>query len=172
MSRAKKSTPIHPIQNIDEANGVLHIVGILVRSTETIERELAEKVATLRQEADAAIKPLQAQTANHVVNIKLFAVKHRQELLAADKKTVTLSSGIFGWRLTPPKVTAGRGGDEKILDILKSLELTKYIRNIESIDKEALLKEKPQIQGVRYTQTEKFFVEPKTAVEFVTVVSE
>ena len=172
MSRAKKMLSFPQIQNIDEASGTLHIVGILVRSIENIERELAEKVAALRQEADAAIKPLEVQAANHVLNIELFAVKHRQVLLTTGKKTVTLSTGIFGWRLTPPKVTAGRGGDKKILDILKGLELTKYIRQVESLDKEALLKEKPEIPGVRYTQKEKFFVEPKTVVEYATAVIE
>ena len=172
MSRAKKVFTVPPIQNIDEANGTLHIVGILVRSIATIERELAEKVAILRQEADATIKPLEVQVADHVVNIELYAVKHRQDLLMGGKKTVTLTSGVFGWRLTPSKVTAGRGGDKKILEILKGLELTKYIRSVESLDKEALLKEKPKIPGVRYTQKEKFFVEPKTAVEYVTAVIE
>ncbi len=167
----KKVTSVPQIQNIDEANGTLHIIGVLVRSIETIERELANKVAALRQEADAAIKLLEVQAANLIMNIELFAVKHRQDLLMGGKKTVTLTSGIFGWRLTPPKVTAGRGGDKKILDILKGLELTEYIRQVESLDKETLLKEKPEIQGVRYTQ-KKFFVEPKTAVEYVTAVTE
>jgi phage host-nuclease inhibitor protein Gam len=82
-----------------------------------------------------------------------------------DKKSVEFSFGTFGWRWTPPKVELQKLTEEALIALLKKLKMKRFVRVKESLDKEALLKERPEISGVKYTQREEFFVEVKTNPE-------
>ncbi len=71
----------------------------------------------------------------------------------------------MGWRWTPPKVHTGKGSDAKALATMKKdPALEQYVRAEESLDKEALLRDRPAITGIKYTQTENFFIEPDPSI--------
>ena len=164
MSR-KKITALAPVlASLSEANSTLARIGEYGRSIQMIESDLAEKILALRKKADEEILPLATNVATLSFGLELYANQHREELLKDGGKTVSLSCGNFGWRWTPPKVSAGRGGDAKVLEKVQALNLSEYIRNTPELDKEALLRDKPPIAGVKYTQMEKFFIEPEVAV--------
>lgn len=148
-----------------EANAALFRLSDLNLLIEAIEAQYTEEVAKLRKEADKAISPLLTQSALLKKSLEVFAKTYRSSLLPGGEKTVKLSGGSFGWRLTPFKVTTGRGGDSKALATVKALNLMAYVHIQESLDKEALLKDRPVIAGIKYTQKEKFFVNPKPAVD-------
>lgn len=147
--------------DLNQANAALYAIGASNRKVALIEARLAAEVAKLRKEADKEIAPLAEEISKQLIGIEMYANQHRDQLLVDGKKTVNLSFGNFGWRWTPPRVSAGRGGDAKVLERVKALNLSQYIRTKEELDKEALLRDKPEIAGVKYTQREEFFVDPK-----------
>ncbi len=151
--------------DLKEANDAMFRIGKLRRSTQALEAELQEKIAQLRKETDMLLSPILAELSKDTLSLRIYAEAHKTTLLLGKKKTIVLSGGNFGWRFTPHKVVAGRGGDKKLLEELKALKYRKYIRVKEEIDKEALLKDRPTISGVRYVQKEEFFVEPITTIE-------
>ena len=67
---------------------------------------------------------------------------------------------MFGWRLTPPRVETDLT-DEEAITLLKETDNEAYIRIIEEIDRQALLAERPVIEGIDYVQDDEFFVIPK-----------
>ncbi len=158
---AKKSRRIITVPaSLAEANTSLFRVGAIDRSVSAIENGLSEAIARLREEAEAGSAPLLSERDDLATGLKLFAEANRATLLENDRKSVRISAGVFGWRWTPTKVQFLRGGAKKVLEAIKELKLKKYLRVKESVDKEALLKDRPEIPGVKYVQSEEFFFEP------------
>ena len=158
---AKKSRRIITVPaSLVEANTSLFRIGAIDRSVSAIESELSEAIARLREEAEARSAPLLSERDDLATGLKLFDETNRATLLENDRKSVRISAGVFGWRLTPTKVQFLRGGAKKVLEAIKELRLKKYLRIKESVDKEALLKDRPVITGVKYVQREEFFLEP------------
>jgi phage host-nuclease inhibitor protein Gam len=165
MARKSKSAVSIPVPSTTtEANAVLYRVGELNRSVEMIEADYAEAVAKLRRDTDAHIAPLATEREQLSLGLHIFADTNRTTLLSGDTKTVQLSAGAFGWRFTPPKVTLGRGGEGKAIQTIKELKLKGYIRTKESLDKEALLRDRPVVAGIKYMQKEEFFLDPSPVV--------
>ena len=70
-------------------------------------------------------------------------------------------TGIFGWRMTPPAVSLHNV--KSVLEVLKRLNLKRFIRVKEEINKEAILKEPniaKKVKGIFIRQDEEFFVKP------------
>lgn len=156
---AKKPRRTVPVPaSLAEANHSLFRLGALDRAVAAIESGLEEEIARLRKEAEEKSAPLLAEHADLATGLEVFARANRETLLARDKKSVRTSAGVFGWRTTPFKVEFLRGAD-KVLAAIKKLKLKKYIRVTESIDKKALLKDRPVIAGVKYARREEFFFE-------------
>ena len=151
--------------NLTEANAVLFRLGAIDRSITAVESEFAAAVALLREKADLAITPLAEEGKQLEKGFAVFATDHRSTLLVGTEKSVKLSGGTFGWRWTPLKVHTGKGGDARALaTVKKDPALEQYVRTEESLDKEALLRDRPAITGIKYTQTENFFIEPDPSI--------
>lgn len=150
---------------VADANEILFRLGELNRLADAIESEFADAVNELRRIADERLALVLEERKSKATSIRLFADANRKTLIKGDEKTVKLSAGSFGWRFTPYKVTLAAGGEKKALETIKALKLKRYIRIKEALDKEALLKTRPVIPGIRYTQKEEFFVDPTPAVD-------
>lgn len=158
---AKKARRVITVPaSLAEAGISLFRIGTLDRSIAAIEGDLAEKIARLRKQADAKSAPLRVERADLADGLELFADANREAILQKNRKSVRIPAGLLGWRVTPTKVEIARGAAAKVLAAIKKLKLTQYIRTKESIDKEALLKDRPVIAGVKYVQREEFFFEP------------
>ena len=163
--KAKQQEVIIIPSTTADANQVLFRLGELSRLADAVESEFADVVAELRAIADQRLAPVLEERKSAMISLELFADANRATLLVEGEKTVKLSAGNFGWRWTPFKVTLAKGGEQKALETIKSLRLKRYIRIKETLDKESLLKDRPIIQGIRYTQKEEFFVDPAPAVD-------
>lgn len=141
---------------------------VYVREVGEIDRFLAKEKARL----ETAIERLRAQSlvgmeevamrrAGLMKAIHRFAKKNRQAILPPDRKSVELSAGTIGWRLTPTKVVIA-GNEETLLAWLEANRMPRFLRHSVELNREQLLEEKPDmIPGVSFDQKEKFFVEPK-----------
>lgn len=160
-------------KSLEEATQFLAQIGEEQRATNGVQSGFNRKVEELKAEAMAAAEPHQAKVSQLVEGLFAFAEAHRDELTDGGKrKTVEVPTGIFGWRMTPPAVSLR--DVEAILESLKTLNLKRFIRVKEEIDKEAMLKE-PEVaktvKGVSIGQREEFVAKPaELEVEIATQV--
>jgi phage host-nuclease inhibitor protein Gam len=157
---AKKPTfPIY--RTSDEAAIALAHYGSLERQIAGIESEFSERVAELRKEVDEKIGPLQGELALTLLGLQEFANQIRPTLPSKKQKTIDLSTGELGWRTGNPSVSL-KAKTALIIERIKSLgkeAAKKYIRTKEGLDKQALLKDRPAIEGIKYSQgRERFYV--------------
>ncbi len=160
---ARTRTSIVPVINsLPEANAILRDIGSTAREVEHIELTLEAAIAALREKANKEIAPLAFELKQKTMQLTLFAESNRASLLDDKKKSVVLPAGEFGWRYAPPKITFGKGGAKKVLELLQSLRLKDYIRTTYEVDREALLRDRPTVKGVKYTRDELFYINPTT----------
>jgi phage host-nuclease inhibitor protein Gam len=159
MARTTSPLALVPA-SLAEANTVLEHIGTLTHRLEAITQDLEAKVALLRAEANTVAAPLEKKLKQLTASIEAYATAHRATILPKDKKSLVLPAGEIGWRLPPARVTVGRGGEAKAVEVIQSLGLTEFLRTVPTLDKEALLRDRPVIKGIRYTQKEAFYVKP------------
>ncbi len=158
---ARSSSPLALVpSSLTEANQLLVKIGVCERALAEHKSQYDATVAILRDNLNSAAAPLEAELKRLIASVKAYATAHREVLLEGKKKSVVLSGGEFGWRTSPAKVTFGRGGESKALATVINLNLVEYQRVVTTLNKEALLENRPAIPGVKYTQAEKFFVKP------------
>lgn len=91
-----------------------------------------------------------------------FAENNRNILTDGRKRqTVEMSTGSFGWRMTPRSVSIQ--GEEEVIETLEQFGLEDFIRIKKEIDKQAILKNPKAaagIKGITIGQREEFFVKP------------
>jgi len=174
MARKSIKRQVIPVpHDLDEAAEFLRQIGGEQRNIDTIRSTLNAEVDGLKARAMANVKPHQEKISRLVEGLYVYAESHRQELTDGGKrKTVEVPTGIFRWRITPPAVSLRNV--KSILESLKSLELDRFIRIREEVNKEAMLKEPDiaqAIQGVSVSQREEFIVKPaELEVEITTAV--
>lgn len=183
----KPKRKVYVPTSLQEAAGLLEKYGLLELEKAALQTELEERIASwairFREKARGKLTPLEEQLADYVLGLQAFANEHRKTLPTDKNKTITLDTGELYWRDTPPKVSTGKTKEEIIIKRIQALAKEpgkenypdRYLRTVISLDKEALLKDKPAIAGVSYPQREVFYVkanngsaEVKAAVETVT----
>ena len=95
--------------------------------------------------------------------VQTYCEAHRSELTNEGKvKTANFVTGEVQWRQRPPSVTV-RGVDA-VIEALKRLGLSKFVRTKEEVNKEAILNEPDQVRGVAgisiVTGVEDFVITP------------
>jgi phage host-nuclease inhibitor protein Gam len=158
----KKVSLVLVTSSLAEASELMIKIGCLERELATLSTDLEATIAAARTQINTIAGPIEKKRDEYLKSLKDFATKNRRTLLAEDKKSLTLPGGEFGWRTTPTKVTYSKGDAEQAIKNLQSLNLTAYLRILTEVDREALLRDRPAVSGIRYTQTEKFYVKPES----------
>lgn len=153
--------PVVPtFQTSGEASLALAHYGELERRISDIENAFTDEVAMLRAQADAELAHLQEDMARTLLGLQEFANRMRPAL-PDKKKTISLSTGDLGWRSGNPSVSL-KAKTALVIERIKALGKAaagKYIRTREGLDKQALLKDRPAIEGIKYVQgRERFYV--------------
>ena len=161
--RLKLAALPHPVpQTQDEAVAAIAEIGVHQRERTRIETEMNDELAKIREvwEKKAAlhaeaIKALQQ-------GVQIWCEANRGRLTQNGKvKYAHLASGEVKWRMTPPKVVIR--GAEAVLEILRSVGLSRFIRIKEEPNKEAILNEPEAVRdipGIIFKQQEEFIVVP------------
>lgn len=158
ITRIKKSQTAVPC-SLSEADVLLGQLGTTQDEINNIEKELKEKIVALKAEAEKKLHPLTVARDGKINALFAFA-DPRKAQLTQEARSVALSSGVFGWRMTTPRVET-EGSDEEIIALLKQTGNGEFIRILEEVDRQALLVKKPIIKGISYAQDDEFFVVPK-----------
>jgi len=158
VKRAAMAVP----KDLAEAAEFLAEIGREHRRINENRNRFNEQVEKLKAVMMESVAERNSRIDQLVEGLAAFAETHRQELTDGGKrKTVELPTGTFGWRLTPPAVSLRNV--KQILESIKHLGLTQFIRVKEEIDKEAMLAEcetASKIKGVSIGQREEFVVKP------------
>ena len=146
---------------------------------EIADLKIREREARNRMDAQLkdvrAVYELQLAGLNEALTPKLLQVQAWAEAHEGEfggKKSLDLVHALIGWRTTPPSLKTLRGWTWKsVLEKLQSGKFwARYIRTKEEVNKEAILAERDALDdkalsemGVRISQEEEFYVEPKVS---------
>lgn len=137
-------------------------IGIAQRERDRIEADMNDALAKLREQYEAQAKPFADEIAERTRGVQAWCEAHRAELTQSGKiKTHTFASGEVKWRMRPPSVTI-RAVD-MVIDALKSLDLGRFVRTKEEVNREAILADPEAvsaIKGITVSQKEDFVVTP------------
>ena len=158
ITRIKKSETKVP-KSLFQAELLLGQIGTDQKRINAIESELKTQIEKLKKEAGKKLNPLVSRRGRMINALFAFA-NPRKEELTEKVRSVVLGTGIFGWRMSTPRVEID-GSEEDIIAILKDMDQDRFVRVIEELDRQALLAERPSIPRIGYRQNDEFFVVPK-----------
>lgn len=164
MAKSRTMAANLPVpQTRTEAVAVVTTIGELGREIARLEADMNDELAATKERFERAAAPKKQALEEKTEGLKIWAEANRTALTGGDKtKTVNLGTGVLKWRQRPPSVTLR--GVEAIIERLKTLSLTRFLRTKEEVDKEAMQRE-PEVArtvaGVSIGSAgEDFIVEP------------
>jgi len=140
-------------------------------------RELAIDARKLQLEAESAKKAIDTEIGPPLEKLRAIQAE-KLELLEGwaeanpsefgAKKSLQFVHGLLGWRTGMPKLKLLPSWTwERVLSCLQSLNLSRYIRVSEEVNRQAIIDERDTVGptlhtfGVKIVQDEPFFFEPK-----------
>lgn len=169
--RVKREAIQDPVpQSKEEVIAAIAEIGRLQRERARIEAEMNDRLAEIRQVYEEEAAPYAERIKALSLGVQTWCEAHREELTQGGKiKTVRFASGEVRWRTRPPSVLIR--STEAVIDTLKKLGLTRFIRLKEEVNKEAILAEPDaiaHIKGITISQKEDLVILPfETTLEEV-----
>lgn len=163
-NKAKKMANASPVpQSSDDCDLMIHHLGDVRRDIARIEADMNDKLADIKEQYETKAEPLKAKAEELLSGIEIFCAANRDKLTKNGKvKFAHFKNGEVRWRSRPPKVTVR--GKDSILDALRNLGLTRFIRVKEDLNKEAILEEPEAVKSIKGlaigSEGEDFVVEP------------
>lgn len=163
----KKTTTLTSFEDVDQA---LLELGQHEASIQHEEAVLNDGIQKLRDAFDKATVDVRDRASALQGNIEAYCVEHKDEF--EKRRVKELVHGVVGFRTSPPKVMLlnRKYNWKTVLELLKRLRLSRFVRVQEEVDKEALLAasaskeitdEKLAAAGMKIDQGEQFVVEIK-----------
>ena len=164
-TRIKKAFTAVPT-SIASAVAYIASIGDKQREINKINREAKASAEAIYATAKAKVAKLEGERRTFFDALYAFAVSKKDELDTSVRRSHKTLAGVFGWRWTTPAVVIDEGlSDADIIKMLEAEELPQYIRIIKEVDREALLRDRPEVAGISYEQHDEFFVKPKLGKE-------
>lgn len=149
-------------QSQQEANDAIVEIGVRQRDRDRIETAMNSDLAAVRKKYEDQAHPHAERIKELLSGVQTYCEAHRDELTKGGKtKTAKLAAGEVSWRMRPPSVVVR--GMAAVVDALKRLNLSRFIRTKEELDKEAVLADPDgvsAIKGISIAQHEDFIVKP------------
>lgn len=162
-TRIKSAAAIVAVpQNREQAAEAVREIGERQRELARIAADMNDELARVKERWEAAAEPHNARIAALTQGVQTWAEANRDSLTQGGKvKTAALTTGEILWRLRPPSVRVT--GAEAVLDILRRMGLTRFIRSKDEVNKDAILNEPEAVvavPGISIQQGEDFVVVP------------
>lgn len=149
-------------QTREQAAEAIADIGLANRELERINADMNDALASTKERFEQMAEPLRQKIAAKTQGIQTWAEANRDQLTNGGKvKTAALTTGEIAWRTRPPSCRIN--GAEAVLDILRRMNLARFIRTKEEINKEAILNEPAavaNVPGISISQGEDFVVTP------------
>lgn len=161
--KLKQTAKVWIPQSQDEVSAAIKSVGDISREMTRLQTAMNDSIATITQDYQPTLDGLKDRLQNLQDGIQVWCEANRDKLTNGGKtKTANLITGNVLWRQRPPSVRIR--GEENVLDMLRKLQLGRFIRNKEEVNKEAILLEPKAVAGIAgisvVTGIEDFVIEP------------
>lgn len=137
-------------------------IGERQRKLTRLEADMNDEIARVKERFEAQAEPHRQRIAALQAGAQIWCEANRDQLTQGGKvKTAAFTTGEIQWRTRPPSVRIT--GAESVLDLLRRLGLTRFIRMKEEVNKEAILNEPAavaHVAGISISQGEDFVVVP------------
>ena len=135
-------------------------------SLRALEARRDKRIQAIRDECDPAIAELRARRDNTALGCDKFATDHRDELFTGASKSNETALATYGFRLGNPTLkTLSKITWEHVARILHINRRDEYLRVKTEVAKDLILRDAGKLDlkalGVRVTQSESFYIEPK-----------
>lgn len=164
VTRIKQaSTVTYPTpQSRDQVADYILAIGAAQRERARIEQDMNDEMAAVKKRYEELAQPYKFEIEERTKGVQAWCETNRNVLTQDGKvKSSALTTGEIGWRMRPPKVSVR--GIEAVLDKLKRMGLTRFIRSKEEVNKEAILNEPDavaRVPGLSIEQGEDFWIKP------------
>jgi len=149
-------------QSKDMTMQAIRSLGDAQRELLRVETEINDQVAEITAQRKDEIEALKTRIETLVDGIQTWCEANREQLLAAGGKEANLVTGLVKWRQRPPSVSIRSA--QKVLDTLRALGLSRFIRSKDEPNKEAILADPKAVSGIAgitiVTGVEDFVIEP------------
>lgn len=160
---AKKTNRIkQPPITREEAIAAIAEIGRRQRMRDRIESDMNDELAKIREKYESQAFPHADAIKDLGLHVQIWAEANKEILTESGKtKTVNLASGEVKWRTTPPSVRVTN--EPGVIEVLRSKNLSRFIREEFAINKEAILNDKEAVQGIKgikISNKEEFIITP------------
>lgn len=149
-------------QNRDQVASAIREIGERQRELARLEAGMNDEIAAVKERWENTAEPHKQRVNELTSGVHIWCEANREAITQAGKtKTATFTTGEIAWRTRPPSVVVR--GAEAVLDSLRRLGLTRFIRTKEEVNKEAILNEPKavaSVPGISISQGEDFAVTP------------
>jgi len=146
-TRLKATAQINVPQNNGEAAADIRRIGDLQRNLARMQAEMNDAIAHVTGLYQAPLEAMTKQITDLQKGVQAFCEANRDDLTNGGKvKTANLITGEVQWRQRPPSVRVT--GAESVIETLRRLGLSQFVRTKEEVNKEAILNEPEGVKGV------------------------
>lgn len=148
-----KSTKIKAVatlpacQSKSQVQDFIRTIGDKSRELSRLETTMNDEIAEITNDYAEKINPLKLEIEQLTGAVQIWCEANRSKLLEKGLKTANLITGEVSWRIRPPSVNIR--GKEAVIEKLKSLGLTQFIRTKEEPNKEAMLEDVTAVKDVK-----------------------
>lgn len=161
-ARVKATAQKYVPQTRDKVVEDIAEIGRLQRERARIETAMNDEIAAIKQRYEEEAQPHAERITELREGVQIWCEANRAALTDGGSfKTANLASGEIRWRVTPPSCAIKAA--EKVIEALRSLGLTRFLREKVEIDKQAILAEPEAVKGIKgitISQREEFVVVP------------
>ncbi|MDO8940868.1 MAG: host-nuclease inhibitor Gam family protein [Methylicorpusculum sp.] len=162
-TRIKQAAQLAVPQNKDECAEYINQIGRCDRQIAVLQAAMNDEIAVITDRYTGEFTPLQEQIKALSEGVQSWCEANRDELTVNGKtKSGQFLTGTVQWRQKPPSVAVR--GVEAVLETLKRLGLSRFVRTKEELNKEAILNEPAAVKGVAglsiKTGVEDFVISP------------
>jgi len=139
---AKQTAPALRVpQTVEEANALLAEYAAAANALTHLDAGLKDATQQVTRFFEEQAAPQKAVLADRFQRLQAFAEAHRSTLVPKGRKSIELPAGLLSWRTRPPRVEISKkkGALETIIETIKTLKLTSFLRVKEELNKEAIL---------------------------------
>jgi len=167
MKTRLKKEAVAPIRTRAEAEAIVAAVADLTVEKLGLAADMDGRILSIKKYFAPLLKRSNDELAAAVAQLNGWANANPGEFGKA--RSIEFPAGVIGWRTGQPQLKTQRGWDwDRVLQALKFEHQCGYIRVKEEVNKEALLNTRVALGedwlaffGLKVSQAESFFVEPK-----------
>ncbi|MBO9538753.1 host-nuclease inhibitor Gam family protein [Herbaspirillum sp.] len=161
--RVKAAAQKWVAQSQDDVAATIRQIGEVSRDVLRLQTNMNDEIAVITQKYQELITPKQERIKNMQEGVQTWCEANRDTLTNSGKvKSFGFITGNIQWRQRPPSCRIT--GAEAVIDTLKRLGLSRFVRTKEEVNKDAILNEPEAVAGVAgvsvVTGLEDFVIEP------------